>query len=963
MKQYLHIWILSTLYALLSTASSLHGQILIHKNLNVEDGLVYSQVLCAYQDHDGYMWFGTSSGISRWDGLQFENFHSTEKIRFDNVKLITESKIGNLVIVTRHGVLNYKEGVFSPLENQPSELENWIEQAVKLNDGLIYLADQDSCLWQFDGQYFKEVSPKGCPVGMKILSLGMAPNRTLLMGTKNNGLISMRAKKINKDYIPPAHQPANISWIHTSSNGNIYLATKGSGLYIYDGHSMNQISSSDGLPGRVINHFWESEKGIVYIATDEGVALLSEGKIVKTISVENGLANSFVWYITADHQGNIYFCTDGGGVSQYQPGVYRTYNTKTGLPDNTVWCIRETNPAEYYFATDNGVAVLKDDKIHTITTDQGLSDNMVITIQSSDDGTLFLGTSDHGVDIFRNDKFENLNQSNGLTSNSVWSITKDSENRFYLGTYDGGICVYQGGQIIDTINTRDGLANDYIVSAYTSPDGINYFGLDNGGVFAVENGRLNTKKIYLPGLTVWSIHQNGSGNLYFGTDKNGLIYFTPSGRDTLTIADGLSNNCILGIMEGKQGLLYLTTDNGVNIVDLSKKPAKIRLITNDDGLASRECNQGAYFKDSRERLWIGTIRGVTCYDPSLDSPIISDLPTHITGMSVFDWKIPLTTNHISKPFKYHENYIKFNFIGIDLKSANKVHYRYRMNNSDSEWIGTDYPQVQFANLEDDTYHFEVQSSNDWGVWGETAHVTFSILPPFWSTWWFRTLIILIVVGVTAMLIYFRIRQLLAVERIRAKIAADLHDDIGAGLSEINILTAVAEAKTPVEVKEHTKNELARIGKTAGQLIDSMSDIVWLVNPKKDSMTDLVTRLKDIFNDLLDAKGITFNNENMHLLTKIRLNMEHRQFIFLIFKEALNNALKYSNCTVVDFKVLTEKSRLKIILADNGTGFDLDNHKDGNGLKNMRERANKINGNLDIESRPGKGTKLIFTGKI
>jgi two-component sensor histidine kinase len=691
--------------------------------------------------------------------------------------------------------------------------------------------------------------------------------------------------------------------------------------------------------------------------------VIVDGKIKRYINIRNGLANDFVWYISSDRQGNLYFCTDGGGISQYRPGVYTTYNNDTGLPDNTVWCIRESNLHQYYFATDKGVAVLQNGKFHTISTEQGLSDDMIITLHSMEDGTLFFGTSDRGVDVYHRGTFRSLNVSNGLTSNSVWSITEDSRERIYLGTYDGGICVYHNGMITDTLNSEDGLANDYVVSSYAGADGTLYFGLDHGGVSIVRNGHLVKDEIYLPGLTVWSVYQTKDGNLYFGTDKHGLISFTSAGYDTITIADGLSNNCILGVMEGEKGLFYLTTDNGVNVVDLRDKPAKIRIITSNDGLASRECNQGAYFKDNQGRLWIGTIQGVTCYNPIFDEPVKSPLPTHITAMTIFDREIFINEDYIKTPFKYHENYIKFNFIGIDLRSAYKVSYRYRLNHSEGEWINTEYPQIQFANLKNDEYRFEVQSRSEWDVWSKTASITFTILPPFWATWWFRTLMVLVITGVIASVVFYRIRQLLAVERLRAKIAADLHDDIGAGLSEINILTSVAKTKTPEEAKKYTKNELNRIARTAGELIDSMSDIVWLVNPKKDSMTDLVTRLKDIFNDLLDAKSIKFSSDNIHLLSKIKLDMERRQYIFLIFKEALNNALKYSQCTEVDFSVSVVKNKLSIILSDNGIGFDLSNHKEGNGLKNMKVRAEKIKSNLYIESQPGKGTRLIFNGKI
>jgi signal transduction histidine kinase len=218
-------------------------------------------------------------------------------------------------------------------------------------------------------------------------------------------------------------------------------------------------------------------------------------------------------------------------------------------------------------------------------------------------------------------------------------------------------------------------------------------------------------------------------------------------------------------------------------------------------------------------------------------------------------------------------------------------------------------------------------------------------------------------GTIAILIYWRINQILAVERVRAKIAADLHDDIGAGLSEINILSAVAEAKTPKLVKEYSQKELNKIAKIARQMIDDMSDIVWMIKPQKDTMTDLVSRLKDSYNDVLDVKGISFQVENSHLFKNIKLNMEQRQFIFLIFKEAINNAIKYSDCSAIKLKISTERKKIIIILQDNGKGFDVQNTERGNGLINMYQRAKKIKATLDIDSQINNGTKIKFGGKF
>ena len=222
---------------------------------------------------------------------------------------------------------------------------------------------------------------------------------------------------------------------------------------------------------------------------------------------------------------------------------------------------------------------------------------------------------------------------------------------------------------------------------------------------------------------------------------------------------------------------------------------------------------------------------------------------------------------------------------------------------------------------------------------------------------------MVVISPLAVIIRQRINRLLAVERLRSKIAADLHDDIGAGLSEINILSAVAASRVPLQSASSCEHELNKIGQTARVLIDKMSDIVWLVKPKKDAVSDLVSRLSDTFADLFKAKGIRFRCENPDVLRPIRLSMEYRQHLFLILKEALHNAIKYSQATELVLTVSLNGKNLFIRVKDNGLGFDPGKTLSGNGLHNMRERAEKISGRLRIESANKQGTTIEFAGKL
>ena len=955
------IWFLGIIHFFTFNTSS--AQIVIQRNLNIEDGLVYSQVLSTFQDQKGYLWIGTSNGLSRWDGNQFKNYVSTNKISFDNIKMMTETNNGNLFIATGSGILISKNGEFIKPPNYPSSLETSINQLIKSRDGIIYIAAEDSGLWQYENYQFTKIPILTNHNKICVTSLAFTGDDILLVGTKLNGLFAYKNKQIQTYNINGKPFTEDINFVYQDVDRSIYIGSNENGLYRIDRKHVFHFNRSNGLPDLKVNCIYKTSDGQIYIATKKGLAIIQNEKIIDVINTEKGLSNNFVWCVNEDKQGNVYFGTDGGGIDIYRPGVFKTYNESCGLPNNTVWNISESSDNKFYLSTDEGVAVLHRGEMDIITTKHGLSDNMIITVFESSKGEIFFGTNDFGADILKNGRFKNLNKLNGLTSNSVWSIIEDQAGRIYFGTYDGGICVYKNGQVIDTIGTDDGLANNYIVSAYKLRNESIYFGLDAGGVYEVKDGKLNKEKVILPGITVWAMYQNKSGDLYFGTDKNGLICISQNKTDTISTEDGLSNNTILGILEDNTGKLYLTTDNGLNVLDFKNGKPVIRIITNEDGLASNECNQGAYLKDSNGLFWIGTIRGVTCYNPQNDKPSYQPPLTHITNVKLFNKGINIDSMNTSYQFKYDENYLNFNFIGIDLKAPHKVTYAYRLKGIKQDWVATNNPNVQYANLDDNDYTFEVKSCNEWGIWSEPVTLKFSILPPFWETWWFRLIVIICIGGLFGLLIYLRLRNLLIIERVRTKIAADLHDDIGAGLSEINILSAVAETKMPNELKNVIGSELNNISKIAGKMIDNMSDIIWMVNPKKDSMTDLVSRLKDSYNDVLDAKNIRFHSENSSLFNKIKLDMEKRQIIFLIFKEAINNAIKYSDCKNLNLKIEIERKNLRIILDDDGTGFDKSNIIKGNGLNNMKMRAEKIKASLIIDSKTEKGTSINLSVKI
>lgn len=249
------------------------------------------------------------------------------------------------------------------------------------------------------------------------------------------------------------------------------------------------------------------------------------------------------------------------------------------------------------------------------------------------------------------------------------------------------------------------------------------------------------------------------------------------------------------------------------------------------------------------------------------------------------------------------------------------------------------------------------------LYGETSFsFTVATTAGIWRTWW---IVILIFGAITAIIVYFyyyRLKQEIAIERMRSRIATDLHDDIGSTLSGISIFSEMGYNET--EGKSPIAAELfRRIGESSLSMLDAMDDIVWAINPENDSLQPLVVRMRDFATGILEAKQIAFTLRMPSDSQDIKLSMNERKNIYLIFKEGIHNLVEHSNCTNSLIGINMNKNILRLYIEDDGEGFDPLTVRNGNGLKNMRRRAESIGASISIESAPRKGTKVAVQLKI
>lgn len=290
-------------------------------------------------------------------------------------------------------------------------------------------------------------------------------------------------------------------------------------------------------------------------------------------------------------------------------------------------------------------------------------------------------------------------------------------------------------------------------------------------------------------------------------------------------------------------------------------------------------------------------------------------------------------------------------------AATNVDYEYRLEGADAVWRRAAGESMTLAGLPAGSYRFAVRAvRRGSGAAGLPATVSFTIVPPFWQRQWFFAAVAIALVALGYGIHRYRLAQLLALERIRTRIATDLHDDIGSSLSRIAILSPVASRRLD-GVATEVGETLDSIGQTAGELVDSMSDIVWAINPRHDALDDLTGRMRRFASDLLTAKDIAFRFDAPAPDGEVHLGPDLRREVFLTFKEGLTNIARHAHCTEVSAALRIQDGSLDLALADNGVGFDTGTLATGHGLVNLRARVAALHGSVDIRSGPGRGTSL------
>lgn len=987
------------------------------------DNNLYAHVLL--RDSKGYLWIG-SDGLFRYDGINLKHFihdpKNNNSLVSDVVKSIAEDKNGRIWIATIKGISCY-----NPVTDSFTNYEyagDGLNNTSRMLDNVLF-ADTEGTLWcgnqlgisRFDSRknqfiFFDLVKYqlRGHKKGTFITGIiNDKKDKGWLWMSSYDGLVHFNKKTRIARYYYPNGAPITINSPFQDSHGRLWLATWGRGLGYFDENKArfsfypfepNKHFGSDNIVFNVQEDVISKDSSLFFVSTNMGLCLLNLHDPQRVHynyfynhqpddpkSIGSTPAQTLI-----DKQGVIWVGTDND-VSFILPStqVFRQANA-TSSPSALISSITEEKLGnghyQYWLSCwyTNGLVLCDENFLpkkkiqlprgYPQTIDSRQINQVVVDPETKDiwiatmDGLYKWSRARNTIKAYFPDQLNPLS----LPSEHVMSLLLDHQKRLWIGTYHNGFTAMNTAddsfiKIPSQIQNR--AKDKRVFCIYEDSKQRIWLGCagalfrmdEKTGKWQIYQHQKNNNKSKASG-DVNGLAEDKNGNIWIGNDE-GLNRFNEKTNDfdLFTTADGLSNNHIYNIVCDKTDILWAGTTNGLNSIDPATNV--IKSFYEKDGLTLNDQSNAIMIKSDNQIVTAGTRGSVTIFDPAKLYRNTVPPPVYITSLKLFN-KQDDRQSYFPLPKKinlsYNENYFSIDFIALNLLNARDNKYAYQLTGLDKNWIqsGNDH-SVTYSNVSPGRYTFKVKAANNDDVWNnQGASLIITISPPFWKTWWFITLCVVVIIIIGYSLYNYRLEQLLQVERLRTRISTDLHDDIGSTLSSISILSELVLHKKDKEQADEMLNE---IKDNAISLMEKMDDIVWSINPKNDSLEDLLSRITRFASQLFEAKNIEHTITIQPDIKDLKLSMESRQHLYLMIKETINNIVKHANCTNASITASCKDHLLNVVINDNGKGFKTDKNHSGNGLINLKERGAKMGANIQIESMPRRGTSVAISIKI
>jgi signal transduction histidine kinase/ligand-binding sensor domain-containing protein len=953
-----------------------------------QDGLAGNNVTGLAEGTGGFMWIVAGNKIARFDGAQIEGFSPVGFTAEQAAQIRTVQRLrnGDLGFLTVDGMVGLAhDGKFMVIAAglpPPARAESLAEDA----DGGLLIAFHTGAVCRLhDGVVSQLTESDGLPASHTLCVLATDENGNLWFA-KAGAVGVFRAGRF--ETLLRLDEP-NIS-LAAARHGGVWICSHLELIKYEPGGSMQKIgrvpvTNTQATPTVLL----EDHTGAVWIGTSiSGLFRYDHGEFENV-----PISHRQVVSLAEDHEGGLWVGTSGGGVNQVLRRAIRIEGEETGLPFRAVQAISEDPQGVLWAVAQDGTPVKRvAERWHNIFAPAENFEGEASDIAVDATGAVWIGTKNHRLYRWQGGRLESWGAAEGLLSRYIRTLIVSAAGDLWIG----------GGRPASLQRLRAGRLENFALPAqcdsiWAIAEGANgdiWAGGSGSGLLRVTSAGIvndETHRAGSPSNLIRALHVTPDDTLWIGYAQGGVGRLKGDSFRRITINEGLTDDNLRMIISDGRGWLWFAA-----VTTLFKVREK-ELEAVATGSASR-IQPVQYGADSGLHVVLGgTSRALLGHDGQLWLPFATSLaiirpdrqilhteppPVLITRITVDDQVMASYGGSLPAPqgaditkvalkLEPAHRRVDFDFTALSLSAPMNVRFRYRLENFDDRWIeaGT-RRSASYSRLQAGDYRFHVIASNGDGVWNDTgATIAFTVAPFPWATWWFRAALLLAFTGIVFGIARFiagrrlqvklrALEQQAVVERERSRIARDIHDDLGSRLTKITLLGGLGmrERQEP----EMVGKRLTEISDTARQLIKSLDETVWAVNPRNDNLPQLVSYLGQFTAKFLGTAEIACDLDLPDDPPARAVSAEIRHSLFLIVKEALTNVVKHAHARAVRFIVTLDGDKLCVVIADNGLGGACTpDDPDADGLRNMRQRMRMLGGSFELESAPGAGTRLTL----
>lgn len=960
-------------------------------HFTVKEGLPSEQIYNCVQDKEGYLWIGTDAGVSRYDGKAFKNYNIDNGLGDSEIHEVYQDALGRIWFIPFSGKLTYyfkgtiyQQNIDKLMEEPSSNISNHFLMAEDGRENLYITKIGSSRIMKLTGINAKPEFYNLTGLleqGERLLEFyGTSQGQVYCLSDYNH--LFLLGNSFVKNVTPPQflaeEQPSRFYANHLLSSGYV-LFSGAKGLYIMRDFKISLLIPTEKLPSA-------SKSNFILIKFDQHNNLWLNDLHSSTIFYKFSkggyerpmlLLKNMFSITTCDHENNIWFSTANG---LYRLN-YDKLRDKTGFNINqhllarkVISCLTDKDSGLWLGYSNGYISRIKDTNVihYNLKRPQRIN-NRIVQMRTDSAGNILIG-SDETVAIIRRINpgiYGRVTQFRNEDGSELRCYTK---NIFFNRKGKAFVSDPFSSQLLQ-LNIKTGKVRRKNLNNNNARRFISFFDKDDRlytstiqGFNVLENGvstnlaRQNDRF----NVRMQDYAENAEGIIFLATYNNGLIAMKD--KKCLSVMPRISNQALIcRRLYLKNDTLYAATNYGLAILIFSDQQFKlIKLIGGLDGLVSSDVYDLTFLGN---KLFIATSHGISVFGTKLRPETKSPAPVLILKSVQVDDKLYSVKEQLELSHK--TKHIRINFIAPVLDKPELVRYRYRFGSSES-WQTTSSDFIEFSKLKPGTYNIMIQAKKYNSDWGLPCRIDFVLSPPVYSTLWFIVFVVLVLgIGLFFMIRSFLrkkfreqlyvLQQKQAIEKERIRIAANIHDDLGAELTNITILSRILKYDAWSN-QDQSARILNKLESSSSQLISKMNDVIWTLNTRNHTFNNLATHIRNYVNSLNETAdtGIRVVIEDSvqadrPLMAELAVN------VFLIAKELLQNAIKHAQAEEIRIiMALSDKdTALLLKYSDNGIGFDSNKEYRGNGLYNIRRRVKESGGTIDIFSQPQKGCRITI----